>query len=108
MTAQVFGCAPGAQNARANIIGNGGRTGKESEGKEMSTYKQFEDAAAACRNAQLSIEEILTALKPYEESAAVRAKTFGMISAAINILESSSADLEYCVNNLYKAIDEIT
>lgn len=74
----------------------------------MSTYKELEESAAACRNAQLSIEEIVKALKPYEESPAVRAKTFGMISAAIDILEYSSVGLEYCVNRLYKAIDEIT
>lgn len=74
----------------------------------MSTYKEIEESAAACRNAQLSIEEIVKALKPYEESAAVRAKTFGMISTAIDILESSIAGLEYCTNHLYKAIDEIT
>lgn len=36
MTVRVFGCAPGAQNVRVNITRNGGRTGKESEGKEMT------------------------------------------------------------------------
>lgn len=74
----------------------------------MSTYKEIEESAAACRNAQLSIEEIVKVLRPYEESAAVRAKTFGMISAAIDSLTVSRANLDYCANRLYKAINEIT
>lgn len=72
----------------------------------MNTYKQFEDAAAACRNAQIFVDECTKVLKKFEDSAAVRAKTFGMISAAIDSLTVSRTNLEFCANRLYKAIDE--
>lgn len=72
----------------------------------MNTYKQFEDAAAACRNTQIFVDECTKLLKKFEDSAAVRAKTFGMISAAIDSLTVSCANLDYCANCLYKAIDE--
>lgn len=72
----------------------------------MSTYKEFEEAAAACRNAQIFVDECTKVLKKFEDSAAVRAKTFGMISAAIDSLTVSRTNLEFCANRLYKAIDE--
>lgn len=71
----------------------------------MSTYKEIESAASACRNAQLFIDEILKVLKPYEENAMIRTKTFGFVSATIDSLMLSRTNLQFCADRLYKALD---
>ena len=71
----------------------------------MSTYKEIESAASACRNAQLFVEEILKVLKPYEENAAIRTQTFGFVSATIDSLMLSRTNLQFCADRLYHALD---
>lgn len=68
--------------------------------------EEFEAAASACRNAQIFIEECTKVLKQYESRAIIRGKTYGMISAAVDSLSLSRANLEFCANRLYSALDE--
>lgn len=73
----------------------------------MSVYKEIEETAAACRIAQLMIEECEEAAKQFEKNAIIRAKTFGMISAAIDAMVSARINLKFCADRLYKSLDEM-
>lgn len=68
---------------------------------------EFEAAAAACRNAQIFVEECAKVLKQYESRGIIRYTTYGMISAAVDSLTLSRANLEFCANRLYSALDKL-
>lgn len=69
--------------------------------------KQIEAAAAACRNAELFIDECLKVIKTYEDAPGVRIKTLGFISASIDSMILARTNLRFCADRLYKALDEI-
>ena len=70
------------------------------------TFEEVESAAAACRNAQIFIEECTKVLKQYEARGIIRFTTYGMISAAVDSLTVSRVNLEFCANRLYSSLDE--
>lgn len=72
----------------------------------MNNYKQIETAAAACRAAQLALEDYIEAMKAYEHETLIRVKTLGFISAAIDSMILSKSNLQFCADRLYKALHE--
>lgn len=72
----------------------------------MNARKQLEECAAACRNAQTTIEEMEKQIRAYEPNNTIRRETYGMISAAIDAMRKSVIDLKFCANNLYESLDK--
>lgn len=69
--------------------------------------KKIEEAAAACRNAELFIDECMKVVKSYEDEPGVRVKTLGFVSAAVDSMILARTNLRFCADRLYKALDEI-
>lgn len=76
------------------------------EGIKMNA-KKIEEAAAACRNAELFIDECLKVVKSYEEEPGVRVKTFGFVSAAVDSMILARTNLHFCADRLYKSLDDM-
>lgn len=66
--------------------------------------KSIQEAAAACRGAQIMLEEMVDTLRLYQTER-IRVGSYGFVDALIYQLRSSAQYADKAADNLYKALD---
>ena len=66
--------------------------------------KSIQEAAAACRGAQIMLEEMADTLRLYQTES-IRVGSYGFVDALIYQLRSAAQYADKAADNLYKALD---
>ncbi len=67
--------------------------------------KSIQEAAAACRGAQIKLDEIADALREYRADS-IRLGSFGFVEALIYQVQIAAQYAKTAADNLYKALDK--